>query len=175
MSDQTERAAFEAWGCDYFGPLTTNAEVGSMWVAWQARAALAQPAPKVQETQPPIRGLLHCPFCGGTDLHVAAGLLNQVYCERCDCYGPARLPPHAQAAWNTRAAQPAAEPVCKLPAEAEIRQEGRIVRPVVVCHFPADYEAKKFADFINANPLLTLYTHPAPAAAAAAAAPAATP
>lgn len=54
-------------------------------------------------TDQPKMTLTPCPFCGGSDLHVAAGLLQQVYCERCDAYGPARLPPHAEAAWNRRA------------------------------------------------------------------------
>jgi Lar family restriction alleviation protein len=43
-----------------------------------------------------------CPFCGGADLHIAGGILQQVYCERCDAYGPARKHPHAASAWNTR-------------------------------------------------------------------------
>lgn len=45
-----------------------------------------------------------CPFCGGTDLHVAGGrFLDQVYCTQCDAYGPARTPGHSVAAWNRRA------------------------------------------------------------------------
>ena len=49
-----------------------------------------------------VRALFPCPFCGSSDLHVALGILEQVYCERCDAYGPARLPPHAEDAWNKR-------------------------------------------------------------------------
>lgn len=38
----TERAAFNQWQRDYFGPLTTKAELRVMWDVWQARASIAR-------------------------------------------------------------------------------------------------------------------------------------
>ena len=73
---------------------------------------MADPVGADNNAAPRLDSLKPCPFCGGTDLHIAGASrefkMGQVYCERCDSYGPSRLFSAAgavQAAWNKRAGE----------------------------------------------------------------------